>query len=369
MEYRNIYKEKVVIGRGNFGVATLVCEKSSGKNYIAKKISLGSLSDYELKCCQLESRLLESLDHPNIVRYKDTFLEPGLLIIVMEYCTGGDLGQLIKSHKQKNSYFPESQIVDWMKQLLAALKYLDSKRIIHRDIKSSNVYITVEGNLKLGDFGIAKALSCTSDVAKTVVGTPYYMSPEVCENKPYSSKSDIWSLGCLFYELVTLNHPFTGTSFLALVMSILKETPKPIISIYSKAVQDLISLMLTKDMNSRPSASDILKFPYFFKSEEILLDDDDIDYDVSSNESYEYESHKTENFGISNINPLELINTETFDGSTSTVVDLNYSLTIPTFTPDIHITEKSIFSSRKCDKKDINDEDEYEDDFESVWNI
>ena len=81
-----------------------------------------------------------------------------------------------------------------MIQLLESLKYLNEKKVIHRDIKSSNVYLTVDGNLKLGDFGIAKVLSCTSDVAKTVVGTPYYMSPEVCENKPYTSKSDIWSL-------------------------------------------------------------------------------------------------------------------------------------------------------------------------------
>ena len=110
MEYKNLYKEKGIVGRGNFGVATLVNEKSSGTSFIAKKIALGSLSEYELKSCQLEAKLLESLKHPNIVNYKGSYLEPGQLIIVMEYCPGGDLSQLVKTHKQLNSYFPESQI-------------------------------------------------------------------------------------------------------------------------------------------------------------------------------------------------------------------------------------------------------------------
>ena len=287
-----------------------------------------------------------------------------------------------------------------MIQLLEALKYLDSRRVIHRDIKSSNVYLTVDGNLKLGDFGIAKVLSCTSDVAQTVVGTPYYMSPEVCENKPYTSKSDIWSLGCLFYEITSLTHPFTGKSFLALVMNILKESPPSISNNYSQELQTVIKLMLTKDMKIRPNATNILKMQYFQKfkePEESYLElsgslSYDMEYETNqSHDSDEVEiGSKVNGLGISGINPLELVNTGNFDASCSEITDYNYSITIPTFTPDMHATEKNFFkfeeskkgaeykTFQKSNQKIIRDDEdpdedpdeyEYEDDFESVYYI
>lgn len=377
MQYKNAYKEKGVIGRGNFGVATLVNEKSTGIDYIAKKISLSSLSEYELKSCQLEAKLLESLNHPSIVQYKDSFVEPGQLIIIMEYCPGGDLSQLIKSHKQINSYFPESQISEWMYQMLSALDYLDSNRVIHRDIKSSNVYITLNGDLKLGDFGIAKLLNFTAEVAQTVVGTPYYMSPEVCENKPYTSKCDIWSLGCLFYEITALKHPFTGNSFLALVMNILKESPQPLSQNYSEGLIGTIMKMLTKDMKLRPSAANILKSQYFDgssketseKSEESL---EEYQFDVSLSSDEVMLGSRNDCFGISGINPLELLNTDRFEGSLAT--DYNYSITIPMFTPDVQMHDIKVFQCEGTLRGSLkvlkttakSEEDEYEDDFESV---
>ena len=258
-----------------------------------------------------------------------------------------------------------------MIQLLESLKYLNEKKVIHRDIKSSNVYLTVDGNLKLGDFGIAKVLSCTSDVAKTVVGTPYYMSPEVCENKPYTSKSDIWSLGCLFYELATLRHPFIGNSFLALVMNILKSSPDPI-EYYSEPVKTIISMMLTKDSKVRPSAAEILNMPYF--SQEEKSEKAEIEYDISfSSEGQEIlYDYKEETMAVSGINPLELINTDSFEPSENSLTEYNYSMTIPTFTPDIKVMQKSAEntskSNTKVEKLAESDEEEYEyeDDFESV---
>ena len=391
MQYKNVYKEKCIIGRGNFGVATLVTEKSTDSAYIAKKITLTSLNDYEISACQLESRLLERLNHPNIVRYKECFLEPSQLIIVMEYCPGGDLSQLIKSHKQTNSYFPESQIFEWMSQLLSALQYLDSNRVIHRDIKSSNVYLTVDGTLKLGDFGIAKALSLTSDMAQTVVGTPYYMSPEVCENRPYTSKSDVWSLGCLLYEIAALKHPFGGSSFLALVMNILKESPAPLSCGYSEEMREIVRVMLTKDMKERPSAANILKMRYFLvekeggedKSreeggregerreeerregerregerregerrererrednfEEGELSQNEYEFDNSSSSETGLASAAPDCLGISELNPMELLSTQNLEDSRSDATDYSYSITIPTFTADIQINERQIF--------------------------
>lgn len=366
--YKKKYKEKYVIGRGNFGVATLVCERASQLDYISKKIALSSLSDYELKCCQLEAKLLESLNHPNIVRYHETFLEEDQLMIIMEYCPGGDLSQLIKTHKESRSYFPEDQIALWMTQLISALHFLEERRVIHRDIKSSNVYITEDGNLKLGDFGIAKILSCTSDVAKTVVGTPYYMSPEVCENKPYTCKSDIWSLGCLIYELACLRHPFDGTSFLALVMSILKEDPTELPSCYSNELKHLVLSMLAKDPKNRPNPQELLKLDFFAG---IVVDEDVHDYDSSDNSQDDIILYSgTDQLGISLVNPMDLINTDA--EFLNEFTQLSQS-DIPTFTPDVDVIKSNIFITSKCfeanhenESKTVKDENDYEDDFESV---
>ena len=367
--YQKSYKEKFIIGRGNYGVASLVTEKSTNKDYVAKKISLSSLSTYELKNCQLEAKLLEGLVHPNIVNYKETIIEPGQLIIVMEYCQGGDLSQLIKSHKDSRSFFPEEQVSVWMVQLLSALKYLEEKRVIHRDIKSSNVYLTNDGNLKLGDFGIAKMLSCTSDVARTVVGTPYYMSPEVCENKPYSCKSDIWSLGCLFYELAALRHPFTGNSFLALVMSILKEEPQQLPVLYSEEFRGIVAKMLSKDAKVRSSASEILQNPYFSS----ICENVDYEYEVSeSNSSDEVIlCSNTDNFAVSSMNPMDLVNSE--NDVSGDWVDFSHTA-IPTFTPDMEVIGSNVFKMSMCFensqvKVKVLEEGEYEEDFESVHYI
>lgn len=103
------------------------------------------------------------------------------------------------------------------------MQYIHHKRILHRDIKTSNIFLTSNGTVKIGDFGISKVLENTLDQASTVVGTPYYMSPEVCENKPYTFKSDVWALGCVLYELCTLKHAFDANNLLGLIFKIMRE--------------------------------------------------------------------------------------------------------------------------------------------------
>ncbi len=102
--------------------------------------------------------------------------------------------------------------MNWFVQLCFAVKYIHDKKILHRDLKSSNIFICSNGNIKLGDFGIAKVLKNTNEFAKTIVGTPYYLSPEICLRKPYNQKSDIWSMGCILFELMNLRHAFEGES-------------------------------------------------------------------------------------------------------------------------------------------------------------
>ena len=142
------------------------------------------------------------------------------------------------------------------------LEYIHGRKVLHRDIKVSNIFLTGNNTVKLGDFGISKVLDATYDQAQTVVGTPYYMSPEVCENKPYTQKSDVWSLGCVLYELCALDRPFIAENLLGLVYKIVSEKQRPIPEIYSDNMQKLIDLILTKDQERRPHILEILQTPY-----------------------------------------------------------------------------------------------------------
>ncbi|KAF4025622.1 hypothetical protein G4228_017869 [Cervus hanglu yarkandensis] len=165
-----------VIGEGSFGRALLVQQESSNRMFAMKEIRLPkSLSDTRIS--RKEAVLLAKMKHPNIVAFKESFEAEGHLYIVMEYCDGGDLMQKIKH--QKGKLFPED----------------------------TNIFLTQDGKVKLGDFGSARLLSSPMAFACTYVGTPYYVPPEIWENMPYNNKSDIWSLGCILYELCTLKHP------------------------------------------------------------------------------------------------------------------------------------------------------------------
>ena len=126
----------------------------------------------------------------------------------------------MKEAKTKGACIPEPDIFHWFVQLCMAVRHIHEKKIIHRDIKLQNVLLTSESQIKLGDFGISKLLESTADFAKTSLGTPYYLSPEICSGKKYNSKSDIWMLGCLLYELCALKKPFEGES-LHVIFSIL----------------------------------------------------------------------------------------------------------------------------------------------------
>ncbi len=138
----------------------------------------------------------------------------------MEYCEVGDLASHIKQKAKKGETFTEEEILNWFIQICIALDYIHGRKILHRDIKSQNIFLTTNHTVKLGDFGISKLLESTNEAAMTVVGTPYYMSPEVCENKPYTFKSDVWALGCVLYELCTLQHAFSASNLLGLVYKI-----------------------------------------------------------------------------------------------------------------------------------------------------
>ena len=177
------------------------------------------MNEEERKETLKEAKILEVLNHPNITRFREVYkTKKGKLCIVMDFCDDGDLQSKIKAQaKTKNSsgrtqYFSEDQVLDWFTQICLAIKHTHDKKILHRDLKSQNIFMTKRGIIKLGDFGIARVLSNTRSRAKTVVGTPYYLSPEIIRQEGYSFKSDIWSLGVLLYEMAALQPPFNAGS-------------------------------------------------------------------------------------------------------------------------------------------------------------
>ncbi|XP_057223396.1 serine/threonine-protein kinase Nek3 isoform X2 [Malurus melanocephalus] len=198
------YDTLKVLGEGSFGRALLVHHRISDKKYVMKEIRL-PMSSSGVENSRKEAVLLAKMKHPNIVAFKESFEADGHLYIVMEYCDDGDLMQKIK-HQGRN-LFPEDTILHWFVQMCLAVKHIHDKRVLHRDIKSKNVFLTQNGKVKLGDFGSARLLAHPMSYACTYVGTPYYVPPEIWESMPYNNKSDIWSLGCILYELCTLKHP------------------------------------------------------------------------------------------------------------------------------------------------------------------
>ncbi|ERE91863.1 serine/threonine-protein kinase Nek4 [Cricetulus griseus] len=250
-----------VVGRGSYGEVTLVKHRRDGKQYVIKKLNLRNASSRERRAAEQEAQLLSQLKHPNIVTYKESWEGgDGLLYIVMGFCEGGDLYRKLK--EQKGQLLPESQVVEWFVQIAMALQYLHEKHILHRDLKTQNVFLTRTNIIKVGDLGIARVLEHQSDMASTLIGTPYYMSPELFSNQPYNYKSDVWALGCCVYEIATLKHAFNAKDMNSLVYRIIEGKLPPMPKVYSPELAELIRTMLSRRPEERPSVRSILRQPY-----------------------------------------------------------------------------------------------------------
>ncbi|XP_076770296.1 serine/threonine-protein kinase Nek1 isoform X10 [Arvicanthis niloticus] len=257
------------IGEGSFGKAVLVKSTDDGRHYVIKEINISRMSDKERQESRREVAVLANMKHPNIVQYKESFEENGSLYIVMDYCEGGDLFKRINA--QKGTLFQEDQILDWFVQICLALKHVHDRKILHRDIKSQNIFLTKDGTVQLGDFGIARVLNSTVELARTCIGTPYYLSPEICENKPYNNKSDIWALGCVLYELCTLKHAFEAGNMKNLVLKIISGSFPPVSLHYSYDLRSLLSQLFKRNPRDRPSVNSILEKGFLAKRIEKFL--------------------------------------------------------------------------------------------------
>jgi len=274
------YEKKKILGRGTFGEAWLVVSKASKRSYVMKEMKTGSWDDKDKEQSLNEVNILSSCStHLNIIRYigayrVDKNKPEEKILIIMEYAEAGDLGGVIK--KQREVYkqlLPEPQILNWLVQISFGLNHIHKKNILHRDLKAQNIFLTTQNIIKIGDFGISKSLSHTLDLATTAIGTPHYLSPEICKRKPYNHKSDMWSLGCVLYELCSLKLAFPSDNFVSLVQSICRGSYAPISKKhYSSKLSDLIQVLLRPVPERRPSVEQLLSASTLEKEVQNYLD-------------------------------------------------------------------------------------------------
>ena len=324
------YKVLKLLGEGSFGKAYLCQNIQDNSQCVIKQIVLDNLDDQEKQETLNEVIILKKLDHSNIIKFIDAFTKTkpnNTLNIVQEYADAGDLNKKIQKHREKKSPLTEKEIVNYLTQICLALNHIHKKKIIHRDLKSGNIFLTKSGLVKLGDFGIAKGFKNTWEKAQTKVGTPYYLSPEIINSKPYDSKSDIWALGVLLYEMMTFRMPFNAKSLASLSLKILKGFYQAPPTSYSKELIDLVKKCLNLDPKKRPSAENILKLPFIKKKIFGFLDEVKFNEDLSITIIKKYKEKKEnekrrkkiiENKKLENNNVRQSLNKDSNDGQKGT---------------------------------------------------
>ena len=245
------------IGKGTFGIVYKVKRINDPLIYVIKQISLIGLNEEQKNQVHSEARILSLIQSNYVVKYYESFLQNEELNIVMEYCDNGDLCHYLSEQKQP---LKEDLIWQIFIKITLGLTAIHKIKILHRDLKTLNIFLKKDMEIKIGDLGVAKELNQAS-FANTLIGTPYYLSPEMCEDKPYNQKSDIWALGCILYELCTYRHPFNANNHGALILKILNNNPDPILAIYSSKLQQLVNEILEKNYEKRPNCWDILNKP------------------------------------------------------------------------------------------------------------
>ncbi|KAG2457945.1 NEK8 kinase, partial [Polypterus senegalus] len=252
-------RERESVHSATSRIVHLCRRRTDQKLVILKEIPVEQMTRDERQAAQNECQVLKLLNHPNIIEYYENFLEDKALMIAMEYAPGGTLAEYIQ--KRCNSLLDEDLILHFFAQILLALHHVHNKLILHRDLKTQNILLDKHQMIvKIGDFGISKILVSKSK-AYTVVGTPCYISPELCEGKPYNQKSDIWALGCVLYELASLKRAFEAANLPALVLKIMSGTFAPISDRYSPDLRQLILSMLNLDPSKRPQLNEIMAQP------------------------------------------------------------------------------------------------------------
>ena len=248
------YNSIRTVGQGSFGAAILVTRGE--EQFIAKEMTIGKMSPVERESVDTEVKILSALVHPNIIRYEECVAAGHVLYIIMEFADGGDLYQRVQNLERPMS---EDGVLYIFAQICLAVRHLHSRKILHRDLKTQNVFLTRDNIVKLGDFGLATALRHTWQQAHSLCGTPHYFSPELVAGRPYNNKADIWSMGCILYELLTQRFAFLGNTLQEIMHRIQCEQPSPIPQHYSDGLRRILSRMLCKEQAIRPNIEALMR--------------------------------------------------------------------------------------------------------------
>ena len=265
------------LGEGSYSTVYKVRRKADLKMYALKKVKLKNLSEKEKQNALNEIRILASIKSDHIISYKEAFIEEKdkILCLVMEFANKGDLFQKITYYKQMQKSFEEVEIWNIFIQILKGLKCLHDLKILHRDLKSANIFLFNNNLAKIGDLNVSKVTK--TGIGNTQTGTPFYASPEVWNDESYTSKSDIWSLGCVIYEMITFNPPFKAESMDGLYHKIMKGKYQKIPDKYSKDLNEILKLLLRVDPKERPSCDELLKNKIIMEKIEFLEQNKDLD--------------------------------------------------------------------------------------------
>lgn len=249
------------LGKGSFSTVYKVCRKSDNKEYAMKVVKITQLSEKERQNALNEIRILASIVDPNIIAYKEAFFDENIrcLCIIMEYADGGDLLQKLTAKKNQKAFFSETQMWKFLIQMTKGLRTLHNLKILHRDLKCANIFQMNDQMVKLGDLNVSKITQ--KGLAITQAGTPYYCAPEVWKGNVYDKKCDIWSLGCVMYELAALKPPFQGAGMKDLFNRISKGEFERIPKCFSNELFDVIKHCLRLNPNERPNCDEILNSP------------------------------------------------------------------------------------------------------------
>jgi len=270
------YVKQKAVGKGSFGTVFLVKHSKTGKELVLKEVACKGLSISAAVKQVEEIHFLKRLNHPHLIKYHASFLDEVNLavIIIMEYVEGGDLKQKIENRAKGGQPFAESLVLRWLVQCVSALHFCHHNLLLlHRDIKPANILLTKDSDVKLSDFGLSKSLAASNMQAQTKVGTPLYMSPELCQGQPYDRGADIWALGCTLYHAMALKPPWvdqaeTGRGAIGNVINLMKviiSNPldlQPLRATYSFDLCGLLASMVAKERDSRPALSDVLQMPW-----------------------------------------------------------------------------------------------------------
>ncbi|KAI8800572.1 kinase-like domain-containing protein [Cladochytrium replicatum] len=280
----NQYTLEKKIGKGQFSTVYRAKNVKDDTIVALKKVPIFEMMDLKSRNdCIKEIDLLRSLNHINVIKYYESFVENNELIIVLELADAGDLSKMIKHYKAQNKFLPERTVWLYFIQICAGLRHMHQKRIMHRgeilktylpsplnhlknlvtaDIKPANVFVTAQGVVKLGDLGLGRFFSQNTSEAHSLVGTPYYMAPERIHENGYSFKSDVWSLGCLLYELAALQSPFYGEklTLFGLCQKIEKcEYTELEAGKWSEGLRGLVGRMVQGDPGKRPDVEEVFE--------------------------------------------------------------------------------------------------------------